>query len=194
MASNKGKAGRKQNDVWEFFEKNPLKSAGHFSAVCNFCHRKWQRAYVNELQNHLANGCDSCPEDIQSFWLEFIDSLGDDDMVVNKKRKGKGQTGIVDYFEGRELSESKISAINQALVKAFVCCGISFSVIDNPFFRELLYQLRPNYNPPNRKILSESLLNQETSQVNKAVKKELDGSKNLTLGNILFFFILHNDN
>ena len=104
-------------------------------------------------------------------------------MVSNKRKKVKGQTGIEDYYERRELSESKIAAINQALVRAFVCCGISFSVIDNPFFQELLYQLRPNYNPPNRKVLSDTLLNQETARVNKAVKKELENSKNLTIGN-----------
>ena len=185
MSSNKGKAGRRQDDVWEYLDKKPLKSAGHFSGECNFCHQKWARAYVNELQNHLANGCNDCPEEIQNYWLEIIiaKDLDDDDMVSNKRKKVKGQTGIEDYYERRELSESKIAAINQALVRAFVCCGISFSVIDNPFFQELLYQLRPNYNPPNRKVLSDTLLNQETARVNKAVKKELESSKNLTIGN-----------
>jgi len=142
-------------------------------------------SYVNKLQNHLANGCNDCPEEIQNYWLEIIiaKDLDDDDMVSNKRKKVKGQTGIEDYYERRELSESKIAAINQALVRAFVCCGISFSVIDNPFFQELLYQLRPNYNPPNRKVLSDTLLNQKTARVNKAVKKELENSKNLTIGN-----------
>ena len=64
MSSNKGKAGRRQDDVWEYLDKKPLKSAGHFSGKCNFCHQKWTRAYVNELQNHLANGCNDCPEEI----------------------------------------------------------------------------------------------------------------------------------
>lgn len=188
MSLNKGKAGRKQNDVWEFFEKEPLKSAGHFSGKCNFCHKKWPRAYVNELQNHLANECDICPEDIQNYWLRFIskDSSDNDNdtIAATKKRKVnvKGQTGIEDYFENRELPENKKAAIDRALVRAFVCCGISFSIIDNPFFREFLYQLRSNYNPPSRRILSESLINQETARVNKAVKKELENSENLTLG------------
>jgi hypothetical protein len=190
MTSNKGKAGRKQSDVWDFFEKESLKSAGHFSAKCNFCHKNWPRAYVNGLQNHLANECDSCPDDIQNYWLEFIvekDSL--DDMIA-KRRKVTVQTGIDDYFEGRELPKSKITAINQALIRAFVCCGISFSIIENPFFIELLHQLRPNYNPPNRRVLSESLLNQETARVNKIIKKELDNSTNLTLGKLVFYNII----
>ena len=143
MSSNKGKAGRRQDDVWEYFDKKPLKSASHFSGECNFCHQKWTRAYVNKLQNHLANGCNDCPEEIQNYWLEIITAkdLDDDDMVPNKRKKVKGQTGIEDYYERRELSESKIVAINQALVRAFVCCGISFSVIDNPFFQPIATKL-----------------------------------------------------
>ncbi|CAB5392201.1 unnamed protein product [Rhizophagus irregularis] len=177
---SKGKAGRKQDEVWEYFEKKALKSPGHFSGECKFCHMKWNRAYVRILQSHLANECVECPEQIQNYWLGYIsakDSLNDDDTASitsqestnskNKKRK--------------VLNESKIASIDRALIRAFVCCGIPFSVIDSPFFRELLYQLRPNYDPPSRKKLSENLLNQEISRVNIAVKKELELSENLTL-------------
>ncbi|PKY55072.1 hypothetical protein RhiirA4_503246 [Rhizophagus irregularis] len=195
MVNNKSKPGRKQNGVWTYFKQTPLKSAGHYSGECKFCHKKWQRAYIGILQSHLANECTDCPEEIQNYWLGFIaakDSLDDDDSASiasstgsNKKRKvaSNGQTEIDDFFENRELPESKAAAIDRALIRAFVCCGIPFAVIDSPFFRELLYQLRPNYTPPTRKVLSESLLNQETSRVNKAINKELEHSQNLTLGN-----------
>src|SRR5438128_11107075 len=109
MSSNKGKAGRRQDDVWEYFDKKPLKSAGHFSEECNFCHQKWTRAYVNELQNHLANGCNDCPEEIQNYWLEIIIAKDlDDEMVPNKIKKVKGQTGIEVYYEMRELYYIKL--------------------------------------------------------------------------------------
>jgi hypothetical protein len=88
------------------------------------------------------------------------------------------------------LSENKIASIDRALIRAFVCCSIPFSVIDSPFFCELLYQLRPNYNPPFRKVLSENHLNQEISRVNKVVKKELELSENLTLGNYFNLFCI----
>ena len=38
---SKGKAGRKQDEVWEYFERTPLKSAGHYAEECKFCHKKW---------------------------------------------------------------------------------------------------------------------------------------------------------
>ncbi|CAB5201966.1 unnamed protein product [Rhizophagus irregularis] len=135
------------------------KLRGHYSGECKFCHKKWQRVYIGILQSHLANECTDCPEEIQNYWLGFIaakDSLDDDDSASiasstgsNKKRKvaSNGQTEIDDFFENRELSESKAAAIDRALIRAFVCCGIPFAVIDSPFFRELLYQLRSNYTP-----------------------------------------------
>lgn len=79
---SKGKAGRKQDEVWEYFEKKALKSPGHFSGECKFCHMKWSRAYVRMLQSHLANECVECPEKIQNYWLGYVsakDSLNDDD-------------------------------------------------------------------------------------------------------------------
>ncbi|CAH1770033.1 6181_t:CDS:2, partial [Entrophospora sp. SA101] len=71
--------------------------------------------------------------------------------------------------------------INIALVRAFVCCGIPFSVIDNPFFRELLYQLQANYGPPSRQTLAGQLLSKEISKVNLKIDQELSNAENLTL-------------
>jgi hypothetical protein len=94
----KAKAGHKLDKVWEYFEKTPLKLPSYFTGKCKFCHKKWNRAYVSMLQSHLANECDECPEEIQSFWLGYIaakDSLDDDVASItsqeptnsNKKRK-----------------------------------------------------------------------------------------------------------
>ena len=153
------KPDRKPNDVWEFFFKTPLKSASHYKSECKFCHKKWNRAFVHLLQCHLANECEECPSDIQSYYLGFVTaiSIEETETSQNKKRK-KDQPGIESFYESRDLPDSKINAINQALLRAFVCCGISFAIIDNPFFRELLYQLRPNYIPPTRRLLSGRLL------------------------------------
>lgn len=186
----KYKPGRKSNDVWEYFIKVSLKSSpGHFSAECKFCNKKWNQSLVHVLQFHLANECNSCPEIIQTYYLGFItakDTSTSEKTTSNKKQKPETQLGIDDFYENRNLPESKINAINKALIKAFVCCGISFAIIDNPFFRELLYQLRPNYNPPSRKLLAGRLLDQETTRVNQEINKELENAENLTLGKLFY--------
>ncbi|CAJ0758482.1 5323_t:CDS:2 [Entrophospora sp. SA101] len=149
--STKKTAGQRQNEVWEYFIKTPLNSHGNYSAECNFCKQRWGRAYVQSLQAHLANNCPACPDMIQRFYLE----------VLSTENLAEDITSTNDFYENKELSEGKIEAINIALVRAFVCCGIPFSVIDNLFFRELLYQLQANYHPPSRQTLAGQLLSKE---------------------------------
>ena len=134
----KYKPGRKSNNVWEYFIKVSLKSSpSHFSAECKFCNKKQNQSFVHILQFHLANKCNTCPEIIQTYYLGFItakDISTSEKTTPNKKRKTETQLGIDDFYENQNLPESKINAINKALIKAFVCCGISFAIINNPFF------------------------------------------------------------
>jgi hypothetical protein len=195
--SQQDKFGRKLNEVWNFFIKTSLRSAGHFSAKCKFCNHTWARAYVKNLQAHLANDCIKCPNDIRNFYIGVLSGSynmsNNDDMSSNsrmliestnsfKKKKTDVQQGIEDFYEKKELSESKKDAINMALVKAFVGCGIPFSVINNPFFKDLIYELRPNYSPPARQTLAGNLLSKEIARVNGKIDKELKNAENLTLG------------
>jgi hypothetical protein len=110
---SKGKSGRKQNGVWEYFEKTPLKSAGHYSGECKFCHQKWQRAYISILQFHLTNECTDCPEEIQNYWLRFIaakDSL-DDDTASNASLTSSNKKRKVVY-NGKLSIQSPFSTVN----------------------------------------------------------------------------------
>ncbi|GET59103.1 ribonuclease H-like domain-containing protein [Rhizophagus irregularis DAOM 181602=DAOM 197198] len=73
------------------------------------------------------------------------------------------------------------ASITRALVRVFTCCGISFSIIENPFFIKFLHEMRPGYMPPSRELFGSRLLNQEIARVNEKVKKIIEDSKNLTL-------------
>ena len=72
------------------------------------------------------------------------------------------------------------------MIRAFVCCGLSWHLIEHPFFIELLKQLHINYNPPDRKTLAESFLTQEIVRVNVKLYRLLDNENNLTLGKNVF--------
>ena len=61
-------------------------------------------------------------------------------------------------------------------------CGLSFSIIENPWFVNALKLLRPNYNLPTREYLVSPLLNNEAVRVNYEIEIALKNSKNLTLG------------
>ncbi|PKY22967.1 hypothetical protein RhiirB3_386840 [Rhizophagus irregularis] len=187
-------SGRSQSEVWKHFEKKPLKSASHFSAKCNYCKTFWARGHPQQLEEHLANNCKECPELVYAFYLGVVSSrdFGSEDASIpspenNKKRKIQvEQRELTDWFESAKITPQKEASITQVLVYAFTCCGISFSIIENPFFIEFLHEMRPGYVPPSCELLSGRFLNQEMARINKKVKKIIEDSENLTLGKLIF--------
>ncbi|CAJ0847198.1 17125_t:CDS:2 [Entrophospora sp. SA101] len=64
----------------------------------------------------------------------------------------------------------------------FVCCGLPFSLVENPFFIEFVNQLKPAYKLPSRFKLSKDFINEEVANVNVKVELELKRQNNITLG------------
>ena len=75
---------------------------------------------------------------------------------------------------------------NRSLIKAFICAGIPFSTIQNPYFVELLQQLSPAYHPPSSEVLAGRLLDNEVALVNQKLNNILERDNNLTLGNFIY--------
>jgi hypothetical protein len=183
--------------VWKHYKKKPLKFAGHFSAKCNYCKTFWTCGHPHQLEEYLANDCKESPELVYAFYLDVVSSrdFGSENNTIflsenNKKRKIQiEQRELTDWFESTNIFPQKEAFITRALVRAFTCCGISFSIIENPFFIEFLHEMRPGYVPPSRELLGGRLLNQETARINEKVKKIIEDSENLTLGeSIIFIF------
>jgi hypothetical protein len=108
--------------------------------------------------------------------------------ITAKKRKLNNgasvqtiQTKISEFNKSTKLSDDRIYEIDRACVKAFVVCGISWHIIENPFFIEFLKTLRSGYTPPSKEVLSGKLLSQETAVVNTRVTENLKNTTNLTL-------------
>ena len=108
------------------------------------------------------------------------------DLLINKKRKTTSVTDyipITDYLNStKKLPKGYISRINHALIKAFVCAGIPFHIIENPFFVDFLNELNPAYKTPTREYLSNCLMEKELAKVNYKINEELKNSSNLILG------------
>src|SRR5271154_6472575 len=174
--------GRPLNPVWNHFERNPLPSAGHFSAKCTYCKIFMPRGRPHALEIHLAKDCRSCPNEIQIEYLTKICENDDNDEEESSKKRKTNQTVLDDHWDSTaEISKSRKKIIDQAWIKAFVSCGIPFSAIENPFFINAIKSLRSSYNPPSRESLSGKLLNREVVKVNSKVNNILKNENNLTL-------------
>ena len=110
--------------IWQHFIKGESVGPGKFQAECKYCSSKWNRGETPVLEEHLASHCSNVPTPVIR---EYMAKVGARINISNKKRKSEtGQTNITDFHDSSELSESRTNQINHALVKFFVCCGVSF--------------------------------------------------------------------
>ena len=80
------------------------------------------------------------------------------------------------------LYSNFLSFIGESRIKFFVVCGISFRIVEHPFFINLLKELNGGYDPPIKEMLSGQMLERELAQVNNNVKLEIEKETNLTIG------------
>lgn len=193
MSSNKKKIGRRTGNYWEHFERGEVSSDGHARATCKFCGYSMYRGESSKMLGHIANHCKEAPGLVVREYLEkFSETETETGTSQNKKRKatvsGNTQSILEQSFRKvEELTSGYVNQINRALIRFFVCCGVSFRIVESPFFVELLKLLNPSYTPPSRELLTGRLMEEELSKVNFKVAEELKNENNLTLGKFFFF-------
>lgn len=187
MSSNKNKGGRRPGDHWEYFERGEVSSDGHARATCKFCGYSMYRGESSKMAGHIANHCKKAPGPVVR---EYLEKFSDETETENQKKKRKAsvsQTFLEQSFRKvEELTSGYVNQINRALIKFFVCCGVSFQIVESPFFVDFLKLLNPSYVPPSRELLTGRLMEEELSKVNFKVAEELNHESNLTLGKFFF--------
>ncbi|CAG8672732.1 6145_t:CDS:1, partial [Ambispora gerdemannii] len=156
--SNETISGRQLSTVWEFFIRGSTKSPGHFFAICKFCQAKWARGEPLKLEAHLALNCSKMEDEVQQVYLLCVAQRNDLDKELKKRKLNDEQSSLTRFFLYRSeggLSEGQKNSIDNSLLKAFVVCGIAFSVVENSFFIDLFQNLCPDYQPPSSETLSE---------------------------------------
>lgn len=177
----KNKGGRPLNGIWDDINKGNPVGSGKFAASCKYCDTEWTRGDVSKLEEHLANHCQRAPATVVRKYMTKV--MERQDKLPSKKRKvGSGQQSMDNYHDSTELCESRITRINRALIKFFVACGISYRIVEHPFFINLLKELNAGYDPPTREFLTNQLLERELALVNSKIKSEIEKETNLTIG------------
>ena len=188
IPQKKNKGGRPLNSIWEDINKGASVGSGKFAASCKYCDTTWNRGDVQKLEEHLSNHCQHAPASIVRKYMTKV--MERQDKLPSKKRKlEREQQSMDDYHDSTELCESRITRINQALVKFFIACGISFRIVEYPFFINLTKELNAGYDPPTREYLSGQLLERELAQVNSNIKLEIEKRTHLTLGLLNYYYV-----
>uniref|UniRef100_U9UD39 Uncharacterized protein n=1 Tax=Rhizophagus irregularis (strain DAOM 181602 / DAOM 197198 / MUCL 43194) TaxID=747089 RepID=U9UD39_RHIID len=142
------------------------------------------------LREHLANHCRKCPQEVSLQFAKIVgneiaeneeDDESDSELTTKKQRLNDDQTSIRSFYKNKELEKGYCDKINRSITKAFIMCNIPFSIIENPWFIDLIKTLQPGYDPPSRQVLSGTLLESETSRVNIRIMNELSANNNFTI-------------
>lgn len=178
----KNKGGRPLNEIWEDINKGTSVGSGKFAASCKYCDTEWTRGDVSKLEEHLANHCQRAPAAVVRKYMTKVMERQDKLPSKKKRKLESGQQSMENYHDSTELCEGRITRINRALIKFFVACGISFRIVEHPFFINLIKELNAGYDPPTREFLTNQLLERELALVNSKIKSEIEKESNLTLG------------
>ena len=184
--------GRPKKPIWRFFEQGEEIDKGHYVAKCVACNQTFRPGKTAIMEKHIINNCSKVDHSIREAGIYMVEACeaSFSKLSASVKRGNNevenDQATLVNFYESSSLSKERKEAIDIAIIKVFVCCGLSWSLIEHPFVIELLKQLRPNYNPPDRKDLIDTLLTQEILRVCVKCYRLLDNEDNLTLGKYFY--------
>ena len=182
--TEKKQTGRKPKEVWNFFISIGEKKDGHQGCKCMYCQWSQTRGEPNIMETHLAINCYKAPGDVKEKFL-FLVKTRDAVVSNNKKRKvgGGNQQLITKYGEVDTIEPLKQSICDHAVTKFFICCGISFRIVEYPFFIDMVKSLCVGYDPPTAEKITNDFMYTELANVVVDQRLLLEKSKNLTLGN-----------
>src|SRR6266480_4335244 len=134
-------SGRPFTDIWKYIKRGRSRGNGHYEGICSICSKKWGRGKPTVLRAHIANHCTSTtvPANVKSYFIKIVTNENErkreyssDNEAENtlKKQKTKA-TNINDHYQKKEkLNSNRIEEIDCGLVRAFICCGIPFWIIE----------------------------------------------------------------
>ncbi|GET51813.1 ribonuclease H-like domain-containing protein [Rhizophagus irregularis DAOM 181602=DAOM 197198] len=116
----------------------------------------------NSIKVHLALSChNKVPSDIKEKFLFMV------------KTRGESRTFQLEAAE---------QICDRTVVKFFICCGVSFRLIEHPFFIDMVKSLYLEYDPSSANTLSQDFLYEELANIVVDQHLELKRTKNLMLG------------
>lgn len=121
---------------------------------------------------------------------QTLATLAEVSALPSKKRKAGHQQLITKYGESDTIEPIKKQICDRTVAKFFICCGVSFRLVEHPFFIDMVKSLCLGYNPPRASTLSKDFLYDELADIVVDQHLELQRTRNLTLGNKKNFFLL----
>ncbi|RHZ64831.1 hypothetical protein Glove_320g90 [Diversispora epigaea] len=164
---------------------------GHRWGCCVQCGTYWACAKPIDLEAHLAFNCPDNNKEVIQFYSKVIINRSETSQAVSSDPKLSSKklqqiNYLSDFMESTKLTPERENAINLSILKVFIMCNIPFHIINNSYFINALYELRPAYSPP-QQTFSSCILHLEIAKINSKLQNIFEKNENLTLGNNLYF-------
>ncbi len=141
------KGGRKGSFCSKFFitpNNAVLSKSRRYSKECTFCHVIFQDARAETLEKHINFQCKEVSHQVRA---EIAQHKADEEASTARKRSAS--TLITKHgFTNSQITETRKSDIDQALLRAIVLQGLPFALVEGASFKQFLQKLQPNYKVP----------------------------------------------
>src|SRR4051794_16342433 len=131
--------GRPKKPIWRFFEQGDEIDKGHYIAICLACKQSFRPGKTAAMKKHIIKDCLKVDHSIREAVLFMVEArkIHGISQSSAKHQIRNDQSTLEDFYENSDLSKKRKEDIDTALIKAFVCCGLPWHLVEHPFIIEL---------------------------------------------------------
>lgn len=162
LQENKPKGGRPKTFIHEHYIQDGTynERAKRTGVSCRYCPFKTANSKVSVLIHHILEACPTVPRNVKEDVQQRSQALASrqqslashEDQQPEQPSTAKRKADSLDdrSATSRALDLKAIEAMDARLIRFIILCGISFNILDSPWFYDLVTALRSNYKPPGK--------------------------------------------
>ena len=174
--------GRKQDKIWDLFEKKSIVGKNYYIAKCRKCEKEIA-GIVDRMRKH-AEGCkdadntavvdDGAGTSAVEIHTQRGSTTGEgrDTEQPAAKRPRKSDKGTMERFQVRTTAPEKES-LDQQCARSIYATNSSFLSVEHKDYVKFCKMMRPGYIPPTRHQIGGPLLDKVHAELQESCKEQL---------------------
>ncbi|XP_047989603.1 zinc finger BED domain-containing protein 4-like [Leguminivora glycinivorella] len=162
----------KKSKVFDYFRK--LTDNDRDKYVCLFCDAIYMCRNATRFARHIVFSCKNSPVEVK----RDLEPQKLDKAAPNQNNSTSSEELIEENSESEIFNEKEV---HKALARAVYVTGQPLSIFEHPLWKQALQLLKPDFNPPSRKMLSTVLLEEEYEDVKQKVTEKIKDANVLHL-------------
>ena len=180
MVKSKGKVWKH----WTITDEVESNNKKHPSVCCNYCSKSFERGTAKRMQDHLNINCPRAPDSAKTISkqpsnIAEISQPSTSTFTIKQPNKRLKNAKIENFIDS--MSEEEQDTLEILLAQALFAAGVPFSFLENNYIIQFFQRLRPAFKLPNRKKLSDELLDDVYDEVKAKCNEQILQANSLTM-------------